>query len=150
MNDDPTRPSPHHVVLASQRLTYEPPDTILWVIRGDLGGSEAATAMEQFVDWSRGQPYMLFVVDVVELTAFSGEARKVLASNGHRFPPRVLSFFGGSFKVQVLLDLMDRATALRGSKNRFARHFPDETSARAWAAEMRPVLLEKAAAILQR
>ncbi|MBK9262055.1 MAG: hypothetical protein IPM54_19905 [Polyangiaceae bacterium] len=149
MNDDLARPSPNHVVLASQRLTYEPPDTVLWVIRGDLDGGEAAVAMDQFVDWSRGQPYMLFVVDVVELTAFSGEARKVLASNGHRLPPRVLSFFGASFKVQVLLDMMDRATALRGSKNRFTRHFPDEPSARAWAAEMRPVLLEKAAAAVQ-
>jgi hypothetical protein len=36
-----------------------------------------------------------------------------------------------------VLDLMERASWLMGSRNRFVKHWPDEKSARAWAAEMR-------------
>ncbi len=35
---------------------------------------------------------------------------------------------------------MERASALRGSKNRLVKHSPNEAAARAWLDEMRPKL----------
>jgi hypothetical protein len=137
---------PIKLAIGPHQLTYEPPDTVYWVGVGVLSGDQASTIMDQIVDWGRNQPYLLVVINVMQVSSFSTEARKVLTSNGHRLPPRVLSFFGGSFATHVLLDLMDRASSLLGSKNRVAKHWPDEKSARAWAAEMRPVLLARGGA----
>lgn len=125
-------------------VTFEPPDTMYIVTEGVVDGTIARYLLEQIVTWSQSKPCVLLVVNVKNLSSFSGEARKILTSNGHRLPPRVLAMFGGSFATQVLLDLLDRASSLLGSKNRFARHWPDERSARAWATEMRPVLLAHA------
>jgi hypothetical protein len=124
-------------------LTFERPDTMILVTRGLVDGASAGQCMDQIVEWSKSMPYLLVVMNVEKVTSFSSEARKVFTSNGHRLPPRVLSLFGGSFKIQVLLDLMDRASWLLGSRNRFTKHWPDEKSARAWANEMRSVLLAK-------
>ncbi len=125
------------VRLGASEVTFEPPDTMFIIASGDVDGTTALRLIEELVGWSQDKPYVLLVVNVINLSSFSSEARKILTSNGHRLPPRALSLFGGSFATQVLLDLMDRASWLLGSKNRRARHWPDETSARAWAAEMR-------------
>ncbi len=124
-------------------LTYEAPDIMVIVVRGVFDGASASQVMEQLVLSSQGSPYMLYLMNVVHLSSFSSDARKIFTSNGHRLPPRVLSIFGGSFATQVILDLMDRASWLLGSRNRFTKHWPDEKSARAWATEMRHVLLAK-------
>ena len=125
------------VLFGANEVTFEPPDTMYVVASGDVDGATARKLIEELVSWSQDKPYVLLVVNVIHLSSFSTEARKVLTSNGHRLPPRALALFGGSFATQVLLDLMDRASWLLGSKNRRARHWPDESSARAWAAEMR-------------
>jgi hypothetical protein len=128
--------------LGLNSVTFEPPDTMYIVTNGYIDGLIARQLMEQLVEWSANKPYVLLVVNVVKLSSFSTEARKILTSNGHRLPPRVLALFGGSFATRVLLDLMDRASWLLGSRNRMAKHWPDEKSARAWVNEMRFVLSE--------
>ena len=127
-------------------LTFERPDTMILVTGGLVDGATASQFMDQIVEWSKSLPYILVVMNVEKVSSISADARKVFTSNGHRLPPRVLSLFGGSFKTQVVLDLMDRASWLLGSRNRFTKHWPDEKSARAWAAEMRSVLLAKVSA----
>jgi hypothetical protein len=125
-------------------LTFEPPDTVFFVGIGALDGPTATTMMEQWIAWARELRYVLVLVDVVKLSSVSGEARKIITSNGHRLPPRAISVFGGSFATQVLIGLLDRACTLLGSKDRIVKHWPDEKSARAWAAQMRPLLLANA------
>jgi hypothetical protein len=122
-------------------VTHESPDTMLIVARGAVDGAGASQVIEQLVEWSHGSPYMLYLMDVVQLSSFSSDARRIFISNGHRLPPRVLSLFGGSFATRVIMDLMDRASWLLGSRNRYTKHWPDEQRARAWAAEMREVFL---------
>lgn len=114
---------------------------MLIIARGAFDAASASQVIEQLVEWSIGRPYMLYLMDVVHLSSFSSGARKIFTSNGHRLPPRVFALFGGSFTIQVLLDLMDRASWLLGSRNRYTKHLPDEQHARAWAIEMRQVLL---------
>jgi hypothetical protein len=128
------------VHFGANSVTFEPPDTIVLEARGVVDGPLASQLMEQIVAWSQNKPYMLYLVNVTRLSTFSADARKVLTSNGHRLPPRVLSLFGGSFATQVLLDLLDRASWILGSRNRYAKHWPDDKSARAWTAEKRSVL----------
>lgn len=127
--------------VGANEAIFEPPDTMFVVMSGVVDGAIASQMIEELVAWSRDKPYVLLVVNVVGLSSFSRDARKILTTNGHRLPPRALSLFGGSFTTQVLLDLMDRASWLLGSKNRRAKHWPDEKSARAWAAEMRSLFL---------
>jgi hypothetical protein len=128
------------VHFGANSVTFEPPDTIVLEARGVVDGPLASQLMEQIVAWSQNKPYMLYLVNVTRLSTFSADARKVLTSNGHRLPPRVLSLFGGSFATQVLLDLLDRSSWILGSRNLYDKHWPVEKSARAWAAEMRSVL----------
>lgn len=132
--------SQHTAQFGSSSITVETPDTMLVVLAGIVDKTIATIFIEHAVEWSRDKPYAMFLVDVAKLTSLSPEARKILISNGHRLPPRVLSLFGGSFTMQVLFDLMDRASWLMGSRSRRAKHWPDEQSARVWIAEMRTVL----------
>lgn len=125
-------------------MTFEPPDAALVVYTGSIDEVLMNQLIDQMVEVSKNKPYMLFIFDVRGLEALSPAARKAMTSNGHRFPPRALAFFGGSFTTQVMHGMMDRASLLLGSKNRFTRHSPDEKSARAWATEMRVVLRENA------
>lgn len=119
------------------------------VVAGHVDGAIASQLMEQLVQWAAKMPYVVVLMNVVNLSSFTTEARKVFTSNGHRLPPRALALYGGSFATRVMLDLMDRASWLLGSRNRFAKHWPDENSARAWANEMRVVLSTKAVEIAQ-
>lgn len=123
-------------------VTFEPPDTICLVVSGYVDGAIAKALIEQLVQWSANMPYLLVIMNVANLSSLSTEARKVLTSNGHRMPARALALYGGSFSTRVMLDLMDRASWLLGSRNRMAKHWPDEESARAWVNEMRFVLSE--------
>lgn len=137
-------PSAKTLQIGPSSITYEPPDTLYVVASGHVDGAIANRLIEQLVEWSSNKPYVLLVVNVGGFLSFSTEARKILASNGHRLPPRVLALFGGSFATRVVLDLLDRASWLLGSRNRLAKHWPDEKSARAWANEMRLVLATNA------
>jgi hypothetical protein len=121
-------------------VAFEPLDTMNMVLVGDVDGATADALMAQMIEWSRPMPYALYLMNVVDVSSISAEARKILTSNGHRLPPRALAMFGGSFTTRVALDLMDRASWLLGSRNRYAKHWPDEKSARNWIAEMRTVL----------
>lgn len=114
------------------------------VVSGHVDGAIAKRIMDQLVEWSANMPYVLVIMNVVNLLSFSTEARKIFTSNGHRLPGRALALFGGSFATRVTLDLMDRASWLLGSRNRFTKHWPDEKTARAWAEEMRLVLAAQA------
>jgi len=128
----------------SSSVTLEPPDTIRLVLSGCVDGAIADELIEQLVQWAANMPYVLVIMNVTDLSSLSTEARKILTSNGHRMPARALASCGGSFSIRVALDLMDRASWLLGSRNRYAKHWPDEKSARAWASEMRFVLSENA------
>ncbi len=121
-------------------LTHEPPDTLHFRPLGDVDGALASQVIEQIVEWAQGMPYLVFLMNVDQLSSFSSEGRKIFTSIGHRLPPRIFASFGGSFATKVQLDLMERASWLLGSRNRYITHWPDERSARAWAAEMRQVL----------
>ena len=118
-------------------MIFEAPDTVLMTLRGDFDGDTASVMMEQLVTWSRGRPFVLLLMDLRAVGAISPAARQVLTSNGHRLPPRALALHGGSFTVRVVTNMMERASWLLGSRNRWARHWADEAAARAWLDEMR-------------
>lgn len=123
----------------TNEMIFEPPDTIMVVFSGVVDRHGASRVVDEVAMWSQHKPYVLVLMNVSRVSSISPDARKVLTTNGHRFPPRALALFGGSFATHVLVDLMDRASWLLGSKNRRVKHWPDETSARTWAAEMRNV-----------
>ncbi|TKC97244.1 hypothetical protein [Polyangium fumosum] len=121
-------------------MIIEPPDTVVIKPRGDFDGAIAAAMMEALVTWARDRPFVLLRMDLTYVGAISPAARHALTSNGHRLPPRALAIHGGSFTVRVLSQMMDRASWLRGSRNRWVWHAPDEATARAWLDEKRKVL----------
>lgn len=125
-------------------MTFESADTVYVHLAGDIDEAAARDYVERLVDWAAYKPYVILLVNVTELRSYSPGARKVLATNGARMPPRVFAHFGGSYATQVMLDLVVRGSTSLGSKNRWASHFPDEAGARAWANEMRPLLVQQA------
>ncbi len=125
-------------------LRFESPDTVFVVVSGDIDTEEAAEFVESIVDWSKGKLYVVLILDVTHFRSYTGGARKILASNGQRMPPRVLAHFGGSYSAQVMVDLVARGSSALGSKNRWVTHWPNEASARSWMEGMRPILAQQA------
>jgi hypothetical protein len=121
-------------------MMFEPPDIVVSRMVGELDGPTMALAMRQLIDWSRGRPYVLVLTDLSRVTGLSASARRELIIHGHKLPPRALAVFGGTFAVRVVTELLERASSLLGSQNRWAHHFDDEASARAWLVEMRAKL----------
>ncbi|MDI1435343.1 hypothetical protein [Polyangium sorediatum] len=121
-------------------MIIEPPDTVVIKPRGDYDGETATAMMEALITWAQARPFVLLLMDLTYVGALSPAARHALTSNGHRLPPRALAIHGGSFTVRVLSQMMDRASWLRGSRNRWVWHAPDEATARAWLDEKRKVL----------
>ena len=144
MTANRTDAKPIEVAVGKHSLRYEPPDTIVVVLQGSVDEEDAVVISKQAVDWSEGAPCLLVIVDVRQLSSMSQQARKVGASMGYRLPPRATAVVGGSFAVRMLMDLVLRASELLGTKKRFTKHCPDEAAARAWVAEMRPLLLATA------
>lgn len=126
------------------KLTFESSDTAYVHLTGDIEEAAARNFVERLVVWTADKPYIVLLLDVSELRSYSAGARRVLASNGSRMPPRVFAHFGGTYATQVMLDLVLRGSASLGSKNRWASHLPDEAEARAWVNEMRPMLVRHA------
>ena len=144
MTANRTGAKPIEVAVRRHSLKYEPPDTIVVVLHGSVDEDDAAVISKHMVDWSDGAPCLLVIVDIRQLSSMSQQARKVGASMGYRLPPRATAVVGGSFAVRMLMDLVLRASELLGTKKRFTKHCPDEAAARAWVAEMRPLLLATA------
>ena len=125
-------------------LRFESPDTVFVVVSGDVDTAPVAEFLEQLVQWATGKPYVVLILDVTRLRSYSAGARKILASNGHRLPPRVFAHFGGSYSAQVMVELVARGSSALGSKNRWVTHWPNEASARSWMEGMRPILAQQA------
>jgi len=118
-------------------MVFEEPDTVRMALRGDFDGDTAARMMEQVITWAEARPFVLLLLDLTGVGSISPAARRALTSNGHRLPPRALALHGGNFTVRVVTNMMERASWLRGSRNRWVRHSPDEAAARGWLDEMR-------------
>ncbi|UQA61310.1 hypothetical protein [Polyangium aurulentum] len=130
----------------SHRVAFEEPDLVAIQFHGRIEGHEAAALVGEVVVWARTRPYSLVLIPLDGLTNFSGEARRIFVSPVRAsLPPRALAFYGGNFAQRVSFDLLARASALLGLKNRHLFHGPDEASARAWLAIMRETLAPLAA-----
>ncbi|MDI1451174.1 hypothetical protein [Polyangium sp. 6x1] len=122
-------------------MIFEGPDTFVLKPHGDFDGATANAMMEHLIAQAEALPFVLLLLDLTSLGGITPAARHALTSNGHRLPPRAMAIHGGSFTVRVLSQMMDRASWLRGSRNRWVRHSPDEAAARAWLDEKRRMLV---------
>ncbi|MDC3957598.1 STAS/SEC14 domain-containing protein [Polyangium jinanense] len=121
-------------------MIFEAPDTFVVKPRGDFDGEIASAMIEHLIVLAQDLPFVLLLMDLTSLGAITPAARHALTSNGHRLPPRALAIHGGSFTVRVMSQMMARASWLRGSRNRWVWHSPNEAAARAWLDEKRRVL----------
>ncbi|MDI1484795.1 hypothetical protein [Polyangium sp. y55x31] len=121
-------------------MIFEAPDTFVMNPRGDFDGPTASAMMEHLIARAQGLPFVLLLLDLTYLGVITPAARHALTSNGHRLPPRALAIHGGSFTVRVVSQMMARASFLRGSRNRWVWHSPNEAAARAWLDEKRRML----------
>ncbi|MDC3955676.1 hypothetical protein [Polyangium jinanense] len=124
----------------AHRLAFEEPDTVHIELCGELG-DELQSLVEALEAWSVGRPYILTLASVSRVTTWTAGARKVaLSSHQIRLPPRALALYGGGFALRMSVEMLMRATAVLGARDRYFFHGHDEAEARAWLTDMRPKL----------
>ncbi|MDI1448263.1 hypothetical protein [Polyangium sp. 6x1] len=125
----------------AHRLAFEATDTVHVELCGELG-EELQSLAEALEVWGVGRPYILTLASVSRVTTWTAGARKVaLSSHRIRLPPRALALYGGGFALRMSVEMLMRATAALGARDRFFFHGHDEAEARAWLAGMRPKLV---------
>ncbi|TKD02003.1 hypothetical protein [Polyangium fumosum] len=126
--------------IGSHTLAFEAPDTVRIELCGELG-EELQSLAEALEVWGEGRPYMLTLASISRVTTWTGGARKVaLSSHRIRLPPRALALYGGGFALRMSVEMLMRATAALGVRDRHVFHGDDEAAARAWLEGMRPKL----------
>ncbi|MDI3292003.1 hypothetical protein [Polyangium sp. 15x6] len=128
------------VTFGLSEMIFEAPDTFVMKPRGAFDEETASAMIEHLVARAEALPFVLLLMDLTSLGVITPAARHVLTSNGHRLPPRALAIHGGSFTVRVMSQMMARASWLRGSRDRWVWHSPNEAAARAWLDEKRRAL----------
>lgn len=124
----------------AHKLAFEAADTVYIELCGELG-EELGDLVETLETWCVGRPYMLTLASVSRVTTWSAGARKVaLTSHRVRFPPRAIALYGGGFALRMSVEMLMRATAALGARDRHFFHGHDEAEARAWLTNMRPRL----------
>src|SRR5690606_12526982 len=90
--------------------------------------------------WAEQRPYFILLLDIPETAGLNLSAREQLGEWTRRMPPQAIIAFGSNFQVRVVFEMLQRAIS-RLSGQPLHRYFaPNEAAARAWLAEIRPLL----------
>jgi hypothetical protein len=126
--------------LGAHRLSFEAADTVHIELCGELG-DELQLLVEALESWGAARPYVLMLASVSRVTTWTAGARKVaLSSHRIRLPARAIALYGGGFALRMSVEMLMRATAALGARDRYFFHGRDESEARAWLAGMREKL----------
>jgi len=121
-------------------LSFEAPDILVFRGGGSIGAEEAKAMTATMVEWSRSLPHLLILADISHIEWIPQETRRVMSTQWFELPPHAIALHGGTFTLQVIFGMLDRASAILSGKTRKMRHFQREAEARDWLGTMRGVL----------
>ena len=143
-NDGQAPPSTRRALAeqaGSLDMTIEPPNLVVLKARGAVANGCGKAVLSQLEQWAAPRPYYLILFDMSEVVDIDAAARDHLSAWAKRVPPHAMASFGADFRVQVVLEMVQRAVSKLTGKP-LHRHFSrDEATARAWLDTMRPGLV---------
>ncbi len=119
-------------------IRFEEPDILFSRGEGETDAEtmRAFNRLAEELSAKHGQLYLL--TDMTKSTGMTPEARKVSTEySGGKSPFAGMAFFGASFAMRTLVNMMVRASQLLGRVDAPMQFVESEADARAWAADLR-------------
>jgi hypothetical protein len=121
-------------------LAFEEPDLVKFTFQGQLEESDQQE-MIAFVEGLRArQPRLFLLGDLRHGTGFSSKSRRSLGEKPRPVPYQAMAFFGASFTLRTLFNMLGRAHVLLNISTVNMRFTDTEEEAREWLAEQRAQL----------
>jgi hypothetical protein len=120
-------------------LSFEEPDLVRLRLHGELSLAEIRQMILLVREFKARQGAIYLLGDMRQGTGFSAEARRAIHEDHSLVPYEGMAFFGASFSLKVVSNLMIQASRLlTGSTRPAGAVFRDtEDEARAWIAARR-------------
>jgi hypothetical protein len=119
-------------------LAFEEPDLVRFVFRGEMEAKEQQE-MQDFVQELRARHGPLYLLgDLRQSTGFSPRARRRLGQTPRSVPYLAMAFFGASFSMRALFNMLSRAYVLLSRTPVPTVFVETEQEAREWLNQQRP------------
>jgi hypothetical protein len=129
---------------AASLIRWEEPDTCFLSLVGVIDGDEMRRISQAHRGFTVGRHYVLGLVDVSQVRAFTAEARTASRAGGKDVQVRGTAIYGASRHIQIVATILLRGLDLLHKRtDRPVRFFNTETEARAWLSERRRVICER-------
>lgn len=129
----------HEVTIGCSALSFEPPDVVRCVLRGDISADEMRRMIEHIRASTEGLERLLVLVDVTGLGAIPPDARKeVRGSFG--IPYAALAVCGATFQTKILSTMLWSARNLLSGARLPLAFFDTEAEALRWLDAQRAAL----------
>jgi len=89
-----------------EMITFEPPDTVVLVLRGQLVAEEIDDMFEKWGNQYGPDKKVKILVDCSELAEIPPKAREALRKGGLKYPMSRLATFGASTKIRIMAGLI--------------------------------------------
>lgn len=129
--------------IGTSTLEVEPPDLIIYRIRGMLNASDMIALRKADGEWNEGKRYLLVLIDSREQLPSDFQTRKESMKPPIGTRNRAIATFGGDPTVRKFSDLSMRALSVLTGGFVHTRVFDDEATARQWLFSQRSFLISR-------
>ncbi|SEK23394.1 SpoIIAA-like [Stigmatella aurantiaca] len=118
-------------------IAFEAPDIVRFVFRGDIEPKDQQ-GMHDFVEELHARHGLLYLLGDLRLgTGLSPETRKRLGHAPTHVPYKAMVFFGASFSMRTLFNMLNRAYVLMSRTTVSTVFVETEQEAREWISQQR-------------
>ncbi|SEU22161.1 STAS/SEC14 domain-containing protein [Stigmatella erecta] len=118
-------------------MSFEEPDIVRLTPQGHIQLREVWEMIRWVREFQRGREALYLLVDACQGTGFSAESRRALNEDRSLVPYNGVAFFGTSFTLRTIANMMARANALMGNPSPPTVFTATEEEARAWIGAQR-------------
>ena len=118
-------------------LSFEEPDIVRLVPQGQIQLREVREMILWVREFQRSREALYLLVDAHKGTGFSAESRRALNEDRSLVPYTGVAFFGTSFTLRTIANMMGRANELMGRASIPTVFTATEAEARTWLAAQR-------------
>lgn len=126
-------------LVGSQRTYFEPPDTVVMNLSGNVQPEEAIAMGKLHVEWATGLPFCFYLIDGSILDRLDPEVRRLANQSLQQMPVRGIAVHSAPLKARVMIKLV--LTALRLFRSEVEEtpilFFDTEQEGRDWIAKRR-------------
>ncbi|MRG92971.1 STAS/SEC14 domain-containing protein [Polyangium spumosum] len=132
--------TPHIVAIGpAHRLTFEPPDLVVLSWNGEVEPEHMRAFYDVLADVSGGRQ-LLVLLDMTRTIEPGSKTRKMAVEDPRTQLMGALALVNASFRMRVIVTMMDKAVSIFRGQTRRTTCFDDERAAREWLATQRPHL----------